>query len=33
LSAALGLDQSSRVFILGTEGATDPDLYQQLISA
>jgi len=33
MAAALGLDQSSRVFIIGTEGATDPDLYQQLISA
>jgi diaminopropionate ammonia-lyase len=29
---ALGLDQNSRIYILGTEGATDPELYQQLIS-
>jgi len=29
---ALGLDENSRVYILGTEGATDPDLYRQLIS-
>jgi len=29
---ALGLDENSRIFILGTEGATDPELYQQLIS-
>lgn len=31
-SSALGLDESSRIYILGTEGATDPALYQQLIS-
>jgi len=30
-SKLLGLDQSSRIYILGTEGATDPQLYQQLI--
>lgn len=30
-SRALGLDESSRIYILGTEGATDPELYQQLI--
>jgi diaminopropionate ammonia-lyase len=29
---ALELDENSRIFILGTEGATDPELYQQLIS-
>ncbi|UXI04702.1 diaminopropionate ammonia-lyase [Photobacterium sp. TY1-4] len=29
---ALGLDESSRVLVIGTEGATDPALYQQLIS-
>ncbi len=28
----LGLDANSRIFIIGTEGATDPELYQQLIS-
>jgi len=32
MSTALGLDQSSRVYILGTEGATDPELYRQLVS-
>jgi len=32
LSAALGLDASSRVYILGTEGATDPALYNRLIN-
>lgn len=32
MSAALGLDESSRVYILGTEGATDPDVYNQLIN-
>ncbi|MFT5505277.1 MAG: diaminopropionate ammonia-lyase [Gammaproteobacteria bacterium] len=29
---ALGIDESSKVYILGTEGATDPDLYQQLLN-
>ncbi len=28
--ALLGLNQSSRVLMLGTEGATDPEIYQQL---
>ena len=28
----LGLDENSRIYILGTEGATDPELYQKLIS-
>ena len=32
MSKALGLDQSSRIFLLGSEGATDPDLYRQLVS-
>ncbi len=27
----LGLDASSRVLVLGTEGATDPDLYRRLV--
>jgi diaminopropionate ammonia-lyase len=31
LSEKLALDDSSRIFILGTEGATDPELYQRLI--
>ena len=31
-SQALGLDELSKVYILGTEGATDPMLYQQLIN-
>ncbi len=31
-SENLGLDESSRVYILGTEGATDPELYAQLIA-
>jgi diaminopropionate ammonia-lyase len=31
-SQALGLDKSSKIYILGTEGATDPVLYQQLIN-
>ncbi|MHC4222019.1 MAG: diaminopropionate ammonia-lyase, partial [Planctomycetota bacterium] len=27
----LGLDDSSRVYILGTEGATDPEVYERLV--
>lgn len=30
VAAALGLGPSSRVLLLGTEGATDPDIYRQL---
>ena len=30
LRSALGIDQSSSVLVLGTEGATDPDLYAQM---
>ena len=33
MSAKLGLDKSSLVFIVGTEGATDPELYQKLVAA
>ena len=33
MSGALGLDQSSRIFVIGTEGATDPELYQKLLSS
>ena len=29
--AALGLNDQSKVLVLGTEGATDPELYQQLV--
>ena len=32
LAAKLGLDGNSRIFVIGTEGATDPDLYRQLLS-
>jgi diaminopropionate ammonia-lyase len=32
ISQQLGLDESSRVFVIGTEGATDPDLYHRLIT-
>ena len=32
VSEILGLDESSRIYILGTEGATDPELYAQLIA-
>jgi len=31
-SEKLGLDESSRVYILGTEGATDPEIYARLIA-
>lgn len=30
-SAALKLDNNSRLLVIGTEGATDPELYQQLV--
>jgi diaminopropionate ammonia-lyase len=29
--AALGLDESSRILLFGTEGATDPEVYAQLV--
>ena len=32
MSERLGLDSNSRVFVIGTEGATDPELYQQLVN-
>ena len=32
MSRKLGLDSCSRIFVIGTEGATDPELYQRLIS-
>jgi diaminopropionate ammonia-lyase len=32
LAAQLGLDASSRIFVIGTEGATDPEVYQRLIN-
>jgi diaminopropionate ammonia-lyase len=28
---ALGLEEDSRVLVFGTEGATDPELYQRLV--
>ncbi|OEE82642.1 diaminopropionate ammonia-lyase [Enterovibrio norvegicus FF-162] len=31
LSSALGLDETSRVLVFGTEGATDPELYRELV--
>ncbi|MEH6445913.1 MAG: diaminopropionate ammonia-lyase [Oceanospirillaceae bacterium] len=31
-SAKLGLNQNSKILVIGTEGATDPELYKQLIS-
>ncbi len=31
MASQLGLDESSLVFVIGTEGATDPDLYRQLV--
>jgi diaminopropionate ammonia-lyase len=32
-SAALNLDSESRLLVIGTEGATDPELYQQLVGS
>ena len=32
LSNSLGLDKNSKILTIGTEGATDPDLYQQLVN-
>lgn len=29
--AALGLDQNSRILLIGTEGATDPEVYRDLV--
>ncbi|MBE1274041.1 diaminopropionate ammonia-lyase [Enterovibrio baiacu] len=31
LATQLGLDNTSRVLVLGTEGATDPELYRELV--
>jgi diaminopropionate ammonia-lyase len=31
LRQKLGLDQSSKILLFGTEGATDPGLYQQIV--
>jgi diaminopropionate ammonia-lyase len=31
MSTTLGLDQSSQVFVIGTEGATDAELYRELV--
>jgi len=33
MSSTLGLDESSRIFVIGTEGATDPELYHELVGA
>jgi diaminopropionate ammonia-lyase len=33
MSGALGLDESSRIFVIGTEGATDLELYQTLLAS
>ncbi|MDH3220852.1 MAG: diaminopropionate ammonia-lyase [Gammaproteobacteria bacterium] len=33
MSDRLGLGDSSLIFVIGTEGATDPELYRQLVSA
>ena len=33
MSARLGLDESSRILVLGTEGATDPELYDKLVAS
>ena len=31
MAAQLGLDANSLVFVIGTEGATDPEVYRQLV--
>ena len=31
LGAGLGLDRASRVLVIGTEGATDPAIYRELV--
>lgn len=31
LRDALGLDADSRVLVFGSEGATDPELYQRIV--
>ena len=33
MSARLGLDADSLVFVIGTEGATDPDVYRELVES
>ncbi len=33
LRAALGLDAGSRVLLIGTEGATDPDIYRAIVGS
>ena len=33
MAQTLGLDQTSRIFVIGTEGATDPELYQKLVNS
>jgi len=33
MSGALKLDESSRIFVIGTEGATDAELYRELVGA
>ena len=31
LSRDLGLDENARVLIIGTEGATDPEIYRSIV--
>ena len=33
MSSTLGLNESSRIFVIGTEGATDAELYRELVGA
>lgn len=33
MSSTLGLDEASRIFVIGTEGATDAELYQKLLAS
>ena len=32
MKARLGLDENSRIYVIGTEGATDPQVYDQLVN-
>jgi diaminopropionate ammonia-lyase len=32
IKAALGLNSESRILLFGTEGATDPELYKEIVT-
>jgi diaminopropionate ammonia-lyase len=33
LAASVGLDETARVLLIGTEGATDPEIYERIVSS